>query len=92
MTSADLTAARLHCSSFPRSTHPEDYGAVGDGVHDDWSAVQAAFSIASAAIKRPEELWDLDGTVHLVVGARYLVKGVVRAGSASVVVEKEPQA
>jgi len=81
----------LGCSSFPRATHPEDYGAVGDGTQDDWAAIQAAFSIASAAFNRPEELWDLDGTVHLAVGARYLVKGMVNARSARVVVDTEPK-
>jgi len=50
---ADATTARITLG-MNQNVYPEDYGAIGDGVTDDSSAIQACFDAVQAMTYRPK--------------------------------------
>jgi hypothetical protein len=63
-------ALRNYCLASSGVVTPQEYGAVGDGVHDDLSAINAAIAavgIAGGSIHFPPGTYAVSGTININV-------------------------
>lgn len=72
ITAAGSTTARTLANRFADVVNVKDFGAVGDGVTDDTSAIQAAFLAASSASR---EIYFPSGTYFLNTWSTYTFDG-----------------